>query len=175
MINFNKISEQEKTEIYGQVAEMAREGTSVKEIADILDLTVHAVQSICVDFNIRLDQRPAYFRSLTKQELKWYKAQRLKKVPIDKLAKLLHIDRMFLEKLGRYLKIKVECADCHTIIPNKGKLKRCPPCRKRYQNDRIIESILRRCKTDPAFKAERLRQSNLYNHKKRLLKLLNPS
>jgi rubrerythrin len=155
MACIEKMSENEKTELYSQISEMAREGTRAPEIAGLLDLRIGEVREICADLEIPLAEKPPARRTLTKAELKIYRKERIKNVPIVQLAKRFGVSRMFLFGLDRYIKPKVECRDCHTPVASK-KIRYCPACGRRRDSISAISYEHRRYHSDPVYRAKRI-------------------
>lgn len=170
MANLGGMSEQEKTELYGQISEMAEEGTSADEIADILDISASDVRSVCADLEIKLNTFQSGSRALTKSELKYYRMCRKKNEPIKFIAKRMGISVAFLTGLEKYLKIKVECRACHKFVKNRHGLRNryCEPCRKKSITDSVGKALAKMYKNNPEFRAKIQKKSSDYYKRKRL-------
>jgi DNA invertase Pin-like site-specific DNA recombinase len=164
------MSEQEKTEIYGQISEMVEEGTTPEEIADILEISPSDVRSICVDLGIHLPTPKNGRRSLTKEELKYYKKCRKKNEPIKAIAQRMGISLPFLVGLEKYLKLKIECRDCHTILKNRKGLytRYCDPCRKQRISDCTVNRVKRFYRENEEYREKKKKYSREYPKRKLL-------
>jgi len=152
MTDFRLLSEEEKTEIYSQVSEMAEEGIPPKEIADELELSVDQVKSICDDLGVEYKRRPLKIRALTQAEFKDFKKSRKRGETLASLSNRLGINKNFLSKMDVRVRFVKTCRDCHTSI--RKSLTYCADCRKRRQNDRVMNRQAKRYKEDPEFRAK---------------------
>jgi hypothetical protein len=89
-------------------------------------------------------------------ELKYYKSCRKKNEPIKAIAQRMGISVAFLTGLEKYLKLKIECRDCHNIVKNaKGLYTRyCPVCLKRRIHDQRNVAFRKAYRTDPVYRAK---------------------
>lgn len=169
MAHFKNISEEEKTEIYSSVSEMAKEGTPAKDIAEILEISTNDVRSICKDLNIKMKAFKTVSRALTKEELKFFKKALYRGETIKSLSQKMGIYVDHLRGLRDYLKLKKVCRDCHTILTDKYTFY-CDPCLKQRHTDNMVGYTLKRLKNDPEFKAKWNKRCREYGRRKRLTK-----
>ena len=167
MPRLDLMSEEERTEFYSRVSEMAGEGLCIAEIARALGSTGWKIKSICDDFEIPLKKKKTSVRMLTKSEIKDYRKERLRNTPITELAIRFGVDVKFLHKLDTYLKVRAECRYCHALVKHRNK-RYCASCILRRRSEIVMACNSRRRLEDPEYRAKNAALSRAYQRRKRL-------